>query len=278
MTQLTGDGETPLTTQAGRPCFAPSAESYDRMMGRYLPTLAPAFADAAGVQPGMRMLDVGSGPGGLTAELVRRGGAGRVAAVDPTPPFVEACRHRNPGVDVRLAAAESLPFTDGAFDATLACLVVGFMRDPAAGLREMVRVTAPGGIVAACFWHHSRMPALGLFWLAASSLDPSVTGDVRRPGGAEGELEALLTGAGLAGVEAGTIAASAGYASFEDWWDAYTLGVGPIGSYYQSLTDAHRDVLREECRELLGRPAGPFTLEATAWFARGTVDNRPGER
>jgi SAM-dependent methyltransferase len=267
-----------MTTDAIRQSFAPSAESYDRMMGRYLPKLAPAFADAAGVRAGMRLLDVGCGPGGLTVELVRRSGAHRVAAVDPTPPFVEACRSRNPGADIRQAVAENLPFADGEFDAALASLVVGFMKEPTTGIREMARVTAPGGIVAACFWHHERMPALSIFWQAASSLDPSIAGDLRRPGATEGELPALLAEAGLVDVEAGTISASADYADFGDWWTAYTLGVGPIGAYYQSLGETHREVLREECRELLGRPTGRFALEATAWFARGVVADAKGRR
>jgi ubiquinone/menaquinone biosynthesis C-methylase UbiE len=180
--------------------------------------------------------------------------------------------------DIRQAVAENLPFTDGEFDAALASLVVGFMKEPTTGIREMARVTAPGGIVAACFWHHERMPALGIFWQAASSLDPSIAGDLRRPGATEGELPALLAEAGLVDVEAGTISASAEYADFGDWWTAYALGVGPIGGYYQSLRETHREVLREECRELLGRPAGPFALEATAWFARGVVADTRGQQ
>jgi SAM-dependent methyltransferase len=267
-----------MTENPTRQCFAPTADSYDRMMGRYLPTLAPAFADAAGVKPGMRVLDVGSGPGGLTAELVRRSGADRVAAVDPTPPFVEACRARNPGVDVREATAESLPFGDGEFDATLASLVVGFMQDAATGIGEMARVTAPGGIVAACFWDYRRMPALSLFWRAARSLDPSIESDLRRRGAVEGELAELLAEAGLVDIKAGTVDARAEYDDFEDWWTAYTLGVGPIGAYYQSLDEPHRATLRDECRRLLGRPAGRFVLEASAWFARGFAPGAPSGR
>jgi ubiquinone/menaquinone biosynthesis C-methylase UbiE len=251
-------------------CFAPSAEGYDRMMGRYLPTLGPAFVDVAGVQPDMQVLDVGCGPGGLTAELVRRCGPDHVAAVDPTPPFVAACRERYPGVDVREGAAEQLPYLDGTFDASLASLVVGFMQDPIAGVREMARVTRPGGTVAACFWDISRMPALGLFWAAAGALEPAISGEARRRGGAEGDLRQLLETAELSDVQDGTIEASAVYADFADWWSAYTLGVGPIGAYYQSLDEAHRDILRQECRTRLGDPSGSFTLTATAWFARGT--------
>ena len=86
--------------------FVVAAEGYDRLMGRYLPSLGPAFADAARITAGQRVVDVGCGPGGLTGELVRRCGAEAVAAIDPSPPFVEACRTRHPGVDVRIGVAE----------------------------------------------------------------------------------------------------------------------------------------------------------------------------
>src|SRR5262245_60896715 len=118
-------------------------------MGRYSVGLAAQLADLAGVGAGQRALDVGCGPGALARELVSRLGADHVAAADPSEPFVEAARERNPGVDVRLAAAERLPFGDDEFDAALAQLVVHFMKDPVAGLREMARVTRPGGAIAA---------------------------------------------------------------------------------------------------------------------------------
>ena len=124
-------------------------------MGRYSVGLTAQLADLAGVTAGRRALDVGCGPGALTRELVARLGSDRVAAADPSEPFVAAARERNPGVDVRLAAAEALPFDDDAFDAALAQLVVHFMKDPVAGLREMARVTRPGGVVAACVWDHA---------------------------------------------------------------------------------------------------------------------------
>ena len=67
--------------------FTSSAEKYDRFMGRYTRTLAPALADAAGIEAGMRVLDVGCGPGGLTDALAARVGADHVAAIDPAPQF-----------------------------------------------------------------------------------------------------------------------------------------------------------------------------------------------
>jgi SAM-dependent methyltransferase len=251
--------------------FAIPAESYDRLMGRYLPTLAPAFADVARIRAGMSALDVGCGPGGLTAELVRRLGAESVAAIDPSPPFVSACAARNPGVDVRAGAAEQLPWADAAFDAALASLVVGFMRDAPAGVAEMVRVTKPGGVVAACFWDRERMPTLNTFWAAAARVRPGPDTDMRRLGTAEGDLATLLRAAGLADVATGTISASAEYADFEDWWQPFTFGVGPAGAYYDSLSADEQHLLRAHARELLGEPAGSFTLTGHAWYATGRV-------
>ena len=135
--------------------FDAAAESYDAFMGRYSSRLSPLFADFAGVAPGQRVLDVGCGPGALTAELVRRVGASAVAAADPMAHFVAAARQRNPGVEVVQASAESLPFPDSGFDATLAQLVVHFMTDPLAGISEMARVTRAGGVVAACVWDYA---------------------------------------------------------------------------------------------------------------------------
>ena len=150
--------------------FAVGADAYDRFMGRYSIRLAPMFADLAGIVAGQRVLDVGCGPGALTSELVRRVGPGAVAAVDPSASFVAAAQARHPDVSVQPAVAEQLPFADDEFDAALAQLVVHFMADPVDGLREMARVTRPGGVVAACVWDHGGgCGPLALFWSAAGS-------------------------------------------------------------------------------------------------------------
>ena len=115
--------------------FAAPAESYDRYMGRYSRRLAPLLADFAGVGPGLRVLDVGCGPGALTEQLASRVGAELVAAVDPSAPFAEACATRVPGADVRAGGGEQLPWADDSFDAVLSQLVVNFMDDPPGGVR-----------------------------------------------------------------------------------------------------------------------------------------------
>ena len=246
--------------------FDVSADAYMRFMGRYSEPLAAQFADLAGVGRGQRLLDVGCGPGALTAELVSRAGADAVSAVEPSASFAAAVRERLPGADIRLAAAEQLPFPAGTFDAALAQLVVHFMADPVMGLREMGRVTRPGGVVAACVWDHAggRGP-LAAFWSAVRELDPSAADESGLAGVREGDLARLFAQAGLSGTQDTTLTVRVRYASFGQWWEPFTLGVGPAGAYVASLTPGHRAALREQCRRLL--PAGPVEISATAWAA-----------
>jgi SAM-dependent methyltransferase len=250
--------------------FDVAADSYDRFMGRYSRRLSPLLADMAGVRAGQRVLDVGCGPGALTTELVDRLGAGAVAAADPSEPFVAAARRRHPGVEVALAGAEDLPFEDGAFDAALAQLVVSFMGDPVAGLGEMGRVTRAGGIVAACVWDLAGGQApLSPFWRAVVELDPGARDEASQAGAGEGQLAALFAAAGLHDVEDDALAIRVEHARFEEWWEPFTLGVGPAGSYLAGLEADAANEVRERCRLLLGD--GPFTLAMRAWAARGRV-------
>jgi SAM-dependent methyltransferase len=248
--------------------FVVAADAYDRFMGRYSAMLSPQMADLAGVRPAQRVLDVGCGPGALTAELVDRLGADAVAAADPSEPFVAAARQRHPDVDVRHAAAEALPFDDDAFDAALAQLVVHFMDDPAAGLAEMRRVTRPDGTVVACVWDHAGgQGPLSAFWEVATELDHEVHDESDLAGARSGDLERLFQGAGLRDVEETALSVSLEHPSFEDWWEPYTAGVGPAGVYIAKLDDERRTRLREACRAALPDP--PFVLTARAWTARG---------
>src|SRR5215213_12045240 len=152
--------------------FAVSGDKYDRFMGRYSRELAPRLVEFAGVEAGMAVVDVGCGPGALTKQLAELTGAENVAAADPSEPFVAAATERAPGADVRLAAAEDLPWEDDRFDAALSQLAVNFMRDADAGVSEMRRVARPGGVVAACTWSYGEdMEMLRGFWDAARRLD-----------------------------------------------------------------------------------------------------------
>src|SRR3954466_1677433 len=188
-------------------------------MGKFSGPLAPLFCDFAGVEPAMHVLDVGCGPGALVAELVRRVGAENVTAVDPAEQFVAAARARNPGVDIGRASAEALPFGDGGFDAALAQLVVHFMSDPVAGLREMRRVVRPGGVVAACVWDHGGGEGpLSPFWDAVHALDANAPDESQMAGARRGHLTELFGEAGIEDIDETSLAVSVPHATFDEWW------------------------------------------------------------
>jgi SAM-dependent methyltransferase len=247
--------------------FSVAADDYDRFMGRYSIPLAERFANFAGVATGGHVLDVGCGPGALTRELVDRLGRDAVSAVDPSESFVAAAAERLPGVDVQHAAAEHLPFDDGRFDAALAQLVVHFMSDPVAGLHEMGRVTRHGGTVAACVWDHAGGHGpLSPLWDAARELDSGVEGESLLAGARHGHLAELFEAAGLHEIHAGVLEVEVRHPTFEEWWEPFTLGVGPAGGYVMGLDPRKRDRLKERCRERL--PPAPFAVSARAWSAR----------
>ena len=260
----------------GAETFRASADAYDRHVGRYGPALAAALIAFARVEPGMRALDVGCGPGALTTALAERLGVASVSAADPSEPFAEACRTRLPGVEVVVASAEALPFADHAFDAALSQLVVNFMGDPAAGVREMARVTRPGGVVASCVWDYAgEMTLLRAFWDAAREVDPERAavadeGAVMR-WCAEGDLAELWRDAGLSDVRFGQLVVRAGYADFEDLWSPLPTGVAPSGAFCKSLDDERRAALHDAYRRRLGVGEGPFELTARAWAVAGSV-------
>ncbi len=246
------------------------ADAYDRFMGRYSIPLASVFADFAGVAVGSRVVDVGCGPGALTSELVSRLGHQQVAAVDPSVTFVDAVRGRYPSIELHCAGAEHLPLPDDTFDAALAQLVVHFMHDPVGGLREMGRVTKSGGVVAACVWDFDEGGSpLSLFWEAARDLDAHAPGEATLPGTRRGHLAELLREAGMTDIGEAVLSVRVEHHSFEDWWDPFELGVGPVGSYLSTLASPARRRLMEHCHELL--PSAPFAVTAVAWAARGSV-------
>src|SRR4051794_9262966 len=199
--------------------FRAGVDAYDRHVGRYTDQLAGRLLEVAGVAPGQRALDVGCGPGAVTRALAAVVGGDRVAAVDPTPSFVEACRARVPGAAVREAAAEQLPFDADSFDVVLSQLVVNFMSDAPAAVEEMHRVAKPGAVVAAAVWDYAEgMTFLRRFWDAARSVDPradaSDEAKIMRYC-SPSELAALWNGTALADVTTGALTARASYGSFD---------------------------------------------------------------
>ncbi|MET0829127.1 MAG: class I SAM-dependent methyltransferase [Microbacterium sp.] len=248
--------------------FNVAATAYDRFMGRFSRPLSVEFADWLGVSAGTTALDVGCGPGALTEVLADRLGAASVIAVDPSEPFIAAIRERLPDVVVVQASAEDLPFADQTFDLTVAQLVVHFMPDPLVGVSELRRVTRAGGVVAVSVWDfQTRRAPQSTFLGALVSVVPDADVEVGRAGARRGELASLLVGAGCRDIEEAELAVTVTSPTFEEWWEPYTLGVGPAGAQLVALDADLQHLVKERCRELLGD--GPIATTATAWAAKG---------
>jgi SAM-dependent methyltransferase len=253
-------------------------DAYELFMGRWSRRLAPLFAAFASVAEGDCVLDVGSGTGELTLAMAEVGPAVDVTGIDPSSAYVRAAQRRVHGDRVRFLVgdAQALQFPDATFDRTLSMLALNFIPDRQAALREMIRVTRRGGIVAAAVWDYGgRMEMLRAFWDEAVALDPAIAArDERhmalcRPG----ELAELWRAAGLGAIDERPLDIELAFASFDDYWRPFLGGQGPAGAYAVSLPAPKRDALAERLRHRLQNDPsdGRFVLQGRAWAVRGVV-------
>lgn len=262
-------------TQA--PVFS-EGDAYERFMGRWSRVLAPLLVDFAGVQDGDAVLDVGAGTGALSAALARAAPSSRITGIDPSKPYVALAQERQGNARVHFEAgdAQRMRFDSASFDRTVSLLVVNFIPDARAAVKEMVRVTKPGGTVAAAVWDYGEgMEMLRAFWDEAVALRPGDGAKDERhmPFCRSGELSALWRESGLERVSEAALTVDTRFTSFEDYWQPFLGRQGPAGGYVASLSETDRDALRAHLqrRVLGGGPDRPVTMRARAWAVRGTV-------
>jgi ubiquinone/menaquinone biosynthesis C-methylase UbiE len=257
-----------------------SAGGYEQMMGRWSKKLALPFIDFAGTADGERILDVGCGNGSLTFTLPSKADVKEIVAIDYSPVFVEETARRNsdPRISVRQADATALPFDDDAFDRSLALLVLHFVPDADRAIAEMRRVVRPGGIVAAAVWDHlGGMPAMRMILDTAAALDPEARALRQRycfqPMMAPDEMKNSFISQGLDRVEQTSLLMRMSYGSFDDFWQPFAEGEGPLGKYITGLGSTARAKLDAAVRDAYqaGRPDGPRSFAAVAWACRGIV-------
>ena len=253
-------------------------DAYERYMGRWSRRVAPMMLKAARLREPEAVLDVGTGTGVLASAVTDAHPGATVTAIDPSAMFVEAARDRNsnPRLRFQVGDARALEFPDASFDAALSLLALNFIPDPQKALGEMIRVTRPGGVVAAAVWDYAEgMEMLRVFWDEAVALDPAIASRDERhmPLCRPGELAGLWRQAGLADVDEQALTTDLVFESVHDYWLPFLDGVGPAGAYAASLTDPARDALRARlvARVSMGREDHGFTLKARAWAARGVV-------
>jgi ubiquinone/menaquinone biosynthesis C-methylase UbiE len=255
-------------------------DGYELQMGRWSRRLAPLFVDFAGIVSGERILDVGCGTGSLTFCLAENPAIGEIQGLDFSPVYVDYARQKNrdPRIDFQVGDACDLPFPDASFDHTLSMLVLQFVPRAELAVREMSRVTRPGGTVAAATWDtrgglvFSRIffdTAAMLFQSGQARRARMMTRPLTRPG----ELARAWSDAGLRDVVQDMRTIRMDYQSFADFWTPCEGSDGPFAEYVASLDSDDRVRLRDAVMQayLDGESDGPRSYAATAWTVRGTV-------
>lgn len=251
-------------------------DDYDAYMGRWSRAIAVRFVDWLAVAPGRRWVDVGCGTGALTAAILERAEPASVVGVDPSPDFVRAAGERLADARARFLVGDGaqLPVEAGSADVVASGLVLNFVPDVGAALRESVRVATSGATIAAYVWDYAgRMDLIRGFWDAAIALDPAAaTLDeaVRFPLCAPDPLQEAFEDAGLGDVDVRALDVPTVFRDFDDYWIPFLSGVGPAPGYAMSLDEASRERLRERLRASLPvEPDGSIPLVARAWAVRG---------
>lgn len=221
-----------------RRAWAGKASAYAASFAKLCAHPIPALLDAAGVQPGRHLLDVGTGSGSVAAAAVERGL--RVTAVDAEPDMVAWTAQAVPAADVKVAELPHLPFDDGTFDATVANFVLNHVGRPAAALSELARVTRPGGSIAVSLWAvpagagaqliPRAIEASGARRPDAWPLLPPEENFERTPPG----LAGLFQAAGLASRVDCQILAWDHRTSPQEWWNGPASGVASAGQILAS--------------------------------------------
>ena len=180
---------------------------------------------------------------------------------DPSAAFVEYARASIGDARARFetGAAEELPFEDGTFDVVVSGLVLNFVPDPAAAVREMSRVSAPAGVIASYVWDYSgEMQPLRYFWDAVLAVVPQAAelDEVQRFALCKPDsLTRLFTDAGLEDVAVQAIDSRTYLRDFEDYWSPFLAGRGAAPAFLMSLPEQDRVAVEQALRSRLPRNA-----------------------
>ena len=255
-------------------------DGYEAQMGRWSRQLAPLLIDFAGMTGARRVLDVGCGTGSLTFEIARRLRSGAITGIDLSPAYIghASRRNENPCVTFEVGDACALRFEDASFDYVFSSLVLQFIPDADRTVREMRRVTRPGGTIAAATWDtRGGVVIQRMFFDTAAVLDPNAsvrratacTRPMSRPDG----LRKAWSDAGLVDVAQDSLTIRMEYESFADFWSSIDGNDGPYAEYLRTLAANAKLTLRSliEAAYLDGEQDGPRSYAATAWAVKGRV-------
>ncbi len=255
-----------------------ASEAYDRYMGRWSQKVAPIFLDWLDPRPGLQWIDIGCGTGILTATIVHTCKPGEIVGIDSSDPFLQSAKANVPEPQASFIKGDAghVPQGDGRFDIAVSGLVLNFLADKEAAIREMARIVRPGGTVALYVWDYAgHMQVMRRFFDVAIGLDPAAVeydDGVKAPVCRPGPLGDLFRHCGLGDVSVRAIDIPAAFDSFDDYWTPFLGGTGSAPKYCASLDDGARERLRQALQQQLPTgPDGEILLAARAWAAKGRV-------
>lgn len=252
--------------------------AYDQYVGRWSRMVARKFLAWLRIPVNQTWADVGCGTGALVESILSMCEPKSVFAIDRSRGFVAEARGKindsRPGFGVADAAA--LPWKEKSCDVTLSGLVLNFVPHPAAMLTEMVRVTRPGGRVAAYVWDYSGgMEMMRYFWDAAIEVNPkdaALDQAERFPLCQPEPLKTLFQDMGLTATEVYAIDVETIFRDFDDYWMPFLGKQGAAPTYLASLDSETRDRIRSTLKSrLVSSHDGSIQLMARAWAVQGTV-------
>jgi SAM-dependent methyltransferase len=259
---------------------ASDGAAYEIFLGRWTKELAARLLDFAAFPAEGALLDVGTGTGSLAHAMAARWPFRHILGIDVAEPYIAYARAqaKGPRPEFAIGDAAALHHADATFAGAAAQLVLNFVPNPIAAVREMRRVTQRGGTVVAAVWDfRGGLVYQRLFWDTATGLDPRA-GDARDrlfsgPLALPDGLPKLFKDADLTDVQRGSLTIRMNYASFDDYWGPLLGGQGPVGTYVTALDDTIRGRIEDAVRRAYcsGSPDGERSLTATAWAVRGTV-------
>ena len=255
-----------------------ASDAYERYMGRWSRRVAPVFTRWIDPAPGARWIDIGCGTGVLTSTILASCQPSRVLGIDSSDVFLRsaAVNVPDPRVSFKQDNAQAIAEPDASFDIAVSGLVLNFLPDKDAAIREMARIVRPGGAVALYVWDYAgHMQIMRAFFDVATALDPRAAeydDGVKAPICRPNPLAESLTRSGLRDVEVHAIDIPAAFDSFDDYWAPFLGGTGSAPKYCTSLDDTARDRLKQEVRRRLPTgPDGEILMAVRAWAAKGRV-------
>ena len=252
-----------------------NADGYDAYMGGWSAKLAPLLLIFSAVRDGGTIVDLGCGTANL---LVAAAGAfpdSKLIGVDPAAALLAKARKRPELSRATLleGGVENIPLEDRSADYTLSLLVLQEFVDRPSALKEMRRITRPGGIVAACQWDFARMPVIDALVAAIDSVRPSaarsITANSPRAFADEDELQSCWKDAGLVDVETDRIVVERVFETFEHLWRPLLAGATPSTLTLAALSSPEQLEVRSQMEAILRYAGQPLKVTAEAMAVKG---------